>query len=543
MTTDTGSLPIAGRRVRIRRVRARSSATDAAPSVSAWLIVFCIVAIIVGVAAALSFYLHRGSLWEDEIIAITHANQPLPLFFIELLRNDIHPPLYFLQLDGWLALGDGSDRWALANSLSWAAISLVTMFAVARASHGPRSAWIAAALFALLPSFAWSAGTLRMYAALPACVLFAYYANRRWFETRSRRWLLTALVVEVVTAYLHAVEFYFIAFVVLGALAEAASMGRMRVPSLKFVRSVRMWLVAQIVFGLCVLPLAASALVRGSDAAAPDSIGVMLTTGGSLIAGWKTSGLPWARFGGSLVFVVLIWAGIAERGSRWRTLIVPIGAIAVALVVAALLKPIYKQPVFAANLLPFVVLGASAAAGRSRKALGFVVVCIVALACAAFPLASRQAQPEAYAAAAAMVRDSATPGDVVLVPNVSVYWGIARYAIGPHWGRPLSVLPPLNAEWTHLNDRLAKTFGADTPGRLGLVPTGNVVDHEGVRYVLGTAVGVDVHDAPHVWTVTRERYQVDLALDPRWKPSEAVAPGRYGDGELEVRRYDRSDAP
>ena len=540
MTTDAGSLSIAGAPIGVERARARSSSSD---SVSRGLLLFCIVAIIVGAAAALSFYLHRGSLWEDEIIAITHANQPLPLFFIQLLRNDIHPPLYFLQLDAWLALGDGSDRWALTNSLVWAAISLGVMFTVTRALHGPSSAWIATALFAVLPNFAWSAGTLRMYAALPACVLFAYYANRRWFDTRSRRWLATALVVEVVTAYLHAVEFYFIAFVVVGALAEAASTGRLRVPSLHFVRSVRMWLIAQIVFGLCVLPLAASALVRGSDAAAPDSIGVMLTTGGSLIAGWKTSGLPWARTGGSLVFLVLIWAGIAERSSRWRTLIIPIGAIVVALIVAALLKPIYKQPVFAANLLPFVVLGAAAAAGRSRKALGFVVVCIVALACAAFPLRSRQAQPEAYAAAAAMVHDNALPGDVVIVPNVSVYWGIARYAIGPRWGRPLSVMPPLNPEWLRLNDRLAKTFGADTPKHLGLVPDGDIVDSHGVRYVIGTAAAADTHDAPHVWTVTRERYQVDLALGPGWKVSDAFAPGSFGDGELEVRRYDRVDAP
>ena len=538
-TTHDGSLSIGGPHVGIGRVRAGSSPVA---SVSPGLVVFCTAAIVLGVVAALSFYLHRGSLWEDEIIAITHANQPLPLFFIELLRNDIHPPLYFLQLDGWLALGDGGDRWALTNSLVWAAITLGVVFAVTRSLHGVRSAWVATALFAVLPNFAWSAGTLRMYAMLPACVLLACYANRRWFDTRSRRWLLAALVVELATAYLHAVEFYFVAFIVMGALAEAASTGRLRLPSSRFVHSVRMWLIAQIVFGVCVLPLAASALVRGSDAAAPDSIGVMLTTGGSLIAGWKTSSLPWARIGGSLVFLVLIWAGVAERSSRWRTLVVPIGAIVVALVIAAVLKPIYKQPVFAANLLPLVVLGAAAAAGRSRKALGCVGACIVALAVVAFPLGPRQAQPEGYAAAAAAVRDAATPGDVVLIPNVSVYWGIARYAIGPHWGRPLSVLPPLNPEWTHLNDKLVRTFGVDAPKRLGLVPTGNVVESDGVRYVLGTATTADVEHASHVWTVTRERYQVDLALDSRWKAATSFAPGSFGNGELAVQRYDRSTA-
>jgi hypothetical protein len=534
--TATDALPHAGGPPRSMPV---SSA--AVPTVARGLLIFCLCAIGVGIAAALSFYLHRGSLWEDEIIAITHSNQPLPSFFIELLRNDIHPPLYFLQLDGWAALGDGGDRWALTNSLLWATISLCAVFAVTRSLHGARSAWIAAALFAVLPNFAWSAGTLRMYAALPACVLFAYYANRRWFDTRSRRWLATALVVEVATAYVHAIEFYFVGFIVLGALAEAISMGRLRVPSLQFARSVWTWLIAQIVFGLCVLPLAASALVRGSDASAPDSIGAMLTIGGSLVAGWKASGLPSARIGGSVVFVVLVWTGIAERSSRWRTLMIPVGAIFVALLIALLLKPIFKQPVFAANLLPFVVLGAATAAGRSRLALGFVVACIAMLACAAYPLASRQSQPEAYAAAAAAIRQQAVQGDVVVIPNVSVFWGITRYAVGPRWGRPLSVLPPLNADWLRLNDRLAQTFGTDMPRRLGLVPDGNVVGHDGVTYLVGTADPAVTRDARHLWVVKRERYHVDLALDPRWKESTTFVSATFGGGELEVQRYDRDD--
>ena len=54
-------------------------------------------------------------------------------------------------------------------------------------------------------------------------------------------------------------------------------------------------MIVQVAVGLCVLPLAASALLRGSDAAAPDSAGAMLTVGGALVAGWKTSGIGWLR--------------------------------------------------------------------------------------------------------------------------------------------------------------------------------------------------------------------------------------------------------
>ena len=526
-----------------RPVRSGTAAISAETSagISAGLRLFCVVAIVVGIAAALYFYGHRTSLWEDELIAVTHANQPLPLFFIEILRNDLHPPLYFLQLDGWLALGSDSDRWVLANSLAWAAISLVAVFFVTRAVHGPRAAWLATTLFAVLPNFIWSAGTLRMYAALPACVLFAYYANRHWFETRRARWLLFALLTEVVLAYTHAVEFFFVAFIVFGALVEAGVAGRLRRSTARFVESLPMWLLVQIVFGVLVLPLAMSALVRGSDASAPDSIVAMLTVGGSLFAGWKTSSIVWVRVGGSILFLVLVAAALVDRGSRARTLAIPLAALAVALIVGLVVKPIFKQPVFAANLLPFIVLGA-VAASRSRAGTVVIATCIVVLAVVAFPLALRQAQPEGYADAARWVRDRAKPGDVVVVPNVSVFWGVMRYAVGPDWGRPLAVMPTPNAEWARLNDKLARLFGPDVPKRLGLVPERNDVVRDGVRYVLGSDAVAETRDAAHVWLVKRERYKTDIQVDPRFRPAE-LAPATFGDGELRIERLDAARSP
>ncbi|MEO8936492.1 MAG: hypothetical protein ABI277_05105 [Burkholderiaceae bacterium] len=520
---------------------ARPSATGDFMSRTLWAI--CGIAIVVGVAAAVHFSLMRGSLWEDELIAITHANQPLPLFFIEVLRNDLHPPLYFLQLAGWQGLGFHTDAWVLANSLAWAAVSLGAMFFVAHKLHGIRAAWIATALFAVLPNFVWSAGTLRMYAALPACVLFAYYANRRWFDTRSPVWLAAAVIVEVLLAYTHAVEFFFVAFIVFGALVEAGAAGRLRLPSVRLAGSMRMWVIAQIVFGACVLPLAASALVRSSDASAPGSTIAMLTIGGGLVAGWKTSGLAWARMGGFAIFVLLLGAALSAHAGRWRTLAIPVAALVVAMMIAIVFKPMFKQPVFAANLLPFLVLGAAAAAGQSRPALVVVAGCIAVLAAAAFPLASRQAQLEPYAPAARWVRERAVAGDVVVVPNVSVFWGIARYAIGPRWGRPLAIMPPPNDDWTRLNERIARTLGPDAPKKLGLVPDSDFVDSQGVRYVIGDDAIVRTSDARHVWLVTRDRYKGDVKVDPRLHPSEIVNPETFGDGELLVRRLDRSDTP
>ena len=127
-----------------------------------------VLALVVGATGAIRYWAQRRSLWEDEVIAITHAFLPLPGFFVEVLRNDVHPFLYFLFLKAWSAFSFGSDRWVLASSLACAFASLLTLSWVAYRVHGVRAALWCAAIFAVLPNFAWAAGNLRMYAAIPA---------------------------------------------------------------------------------------------------------------------------------------------------------------------------------------------------------------------------------------------------------------------------------------------------------------------------------------------------------------------------------------
>ena len=106
------------------------------------------------------------------------------------------------------------------------------------------------------------------------------------------------------------------------------------------------------------LPLMGSAVVRGSDAGAPSSGLAILLEPGALVAGWGPSSILSLRIAG--LFLVCVRAGLAmkEPASRLRTLIVPIGALGLAIAVSMLAKPMLKVPVFAANLLPFLALGA-----------------------------------------------------------------------------------------------------------------------------------------------------------------------------------------
>ena len=152
------------------------------------------------------------------------------------------------------------------------------------------------------------------------------------------------------------------------------------------------------------------------------------------------------------------------------------------------------------------------------------------------------AQGTPYAAAARSVRDRARPGDVVVVPNVSVYWGILRYAVGPAWGAPaVGVSAPPNDQWSRPQRAHRPHAGCRRPAATwDSFPNGITWTAAGVRYILGENVAqARSADAPHVWLVTRERYQAAVKLDPRFTPSEVVGPETFGDGELLVRRFDR----
>lgn len=509
----------------------------------AWL---CGAAIVFGCLVMLLWWYTRTSFWEDEIIAITHANEPLPLFFVEMLRSDIHPPLYFLQLKFWHDIGLTSDAAALFNSVVCSLFSLAILFILARKVYGLTAAWYAAALFALMPIFAYGGGNLRMYGLVPGCVLLVWYANRAWFVSRQRTWLVWAVLFEIVTAYLHAIEFFFVGFIAIAACIECLVQARHSATQSNPGRNhgLRGWIVAQLVVLIGIVPLMGSAVTRGSEAVAPSGVLGSLTEPGALIAGWAPSDIWWLRLAGLAIFLFLAAAAMRERNSRARTLVAVIATLAVAIAVSILAKPMIKVPVFASNLVPFLVLGAAAgiAVRGGRFWRGGAVVCMFALAVAAIPLMRYQMTYDNYGETGRLVRQMAQPGDIVVVPNVSVYWGVMRYAVGENWGKPLSILPlEPNAQWRGLFNKL----GPKWTETLGLQPTSDHVVANQVTYVVGEDARKMTTGAQRVLVVQRNGYPVDVELGARFSRVSltypTVATGS-GHDDLAVSVWTRNDS-
>lgn len=138
--------------------------------------------------------------WEDEFIAATHAMQPFGRLLVNIVRNDVHPPLYFLQLHAWSLLGQ-SDIWLKLNSVLWSLAALASLWWTTSRLYGSRAALLATAIFAILPSPVYMADQLRMYAMLAFLIIWAFYFATITFggDGRGRKnpVLLTILLIAI----------------------------------------------------------------------------------------------------------------------------------------------------------------------------------------------------------------------------------------------------------------------------------------------------------------------------------------------------------
>ncbi len=466
-----------------------------------------------GLVSALLFLLARGSFWEDEIIAFTHGLQPLSTFFSEVLRNDIHPPVYFLLLKAWTSVTPDTDTWVLASSLLSALFSAAVIARVTCLRFGARAAWWAFALFVALPNFAWASGNLRMYALLPGLAVLMWHANARFLESGRKPWLAAAFLLEAALIYLHIIEFFFVAFIALGAWAVI----RERHPG----NTLRHWLLMQTGAAFLTLPILASALLRGSEPLPIPGLHGLVAMPAQLITGWKLAGNESAMAAGGAIFFGLLVFALANRAARASTLVTVCGALLASMLVALGGKPIFKPPVFTANLVPFLVIGGAAgiAGLASARARALALVPLAALGFATFSWSAHLLPRESYRPAAEHVAGQARPGDVVLVPNVSVYWGIVRYAVGPRWGHPLDVMPMTdNPAWAGLKKKL----GPGLAERLGLNPARDTIQHGGIRYVIGNTLSQGVAPGHSIFLVMRKNYRETAHLPQSVRPADVA---------------------
>lgn len=457
-----------------------------------------------GLSAAWTWLRARNSLWEDEIIAITHGLQHGWLFFSEILRNDIHQFVYYLLLKGWTSFNFGSDAWALSSSLILMVLNACLLAAVVRREFGPREALWASGVFCALPAFAWSAANLRMYALIPGLVLLAWWANRAVLRSTHKGAFLGLFLAEAALVGTHAIGFYFVFFLAIASALQGWSSSD---------RTMRKrWLLAQLGVAVVAAPLALATMLRGTPMHVESpSLWGLLGTGAELMYPEGVGDTPFLKAVGPLLLPVLILLGCWHRGARSLVLAMPVAALVVGVGVSALGKPMFKAPVYAAHLMPFLAIGAGVGiarlSGSIRPLIGLGVTGLAALSC--WQWIGHTHIPENFKPAGEYLQAHAQPGDVVVAPSLSVFWGVLRYSGQPAWGEPLTVMPlTSNSVWTRIKQKLGPTVSE----RLGLNPTTDTVEIRGVRYVIANQPASQPAAGGRIWVVHRVRYIEPVTL-------------------------------
>lgn len=118
---------------------------------------------VVALAALVRFYnLGASSLWYDEGFSAFVASEPIPELVAHTAR-DIHPPLYYLLLHGWIHLAGQSDFALAFFSLGFGVLSVALVIGLTRRWFGPLAGLLAGSAAAVSPFQIWYSQEVRMY--------------------------------------------------------------------------------------------------------------------------------------------------------------------------------------------------------------------------------------------------------------------------------------------------------------------------------------------------------------------------------------------
>ena len=381
---------------------------------------YLLIILLLGFALRL-YHLAHLSVWLDESHSIFAAHLALPEL-LQFVASRSHPPLYFLQLHGWIVLGD-SEFVVRFLSVVWGMVGIAALYALGRRFLGVRTGTLAALLLAVSPIHVWHSQDARMYTLLLSlAILSSYFLLRALTASRPALWLAYGLLAAG-TLYTHNT-----AALTLAAQALLAVIYIVATRQWQRLRGIALALTILAVLYLPWLPLAASQASRLQQQfwitpPAPRSI---LDTFAYLSSAFLFQNSPWHSnldtWPGSLLYLTYVgmfllgaWQVVCRRYHAlflFLLIVVPIaGEYAVSLV-----RPIYLNRtllVAAAPLLILYAAGTFQRPGWTRRAAHALLVLALALNVCSLANMFRSATKEGWREAARLVSDLAQPGEAI----------------------------------------------------------------------------------------------------------------------------------
>ncbi|MCI0578903.1 MAG: glycosyltransferase family 39 protein [Chloroflexi bacterium] len=174
---------------------------------------------LMGLAAGLRLVaIGRDSLWFDEAVSYLAASLPVSRILDNTVQSS-HPPLYYLLLHFWLALGPDTDGFARLLGVLWNVLLVPAVYLLALELFDQRRpAWWAAGLVAVSYFHVLFSHELRMYTQLMFLVTVGVWAYLRAVRTGRWAWWLLFVVSFATAVYTHLFAWLALAAVGLYAL-------------------------------------------------------------------------------------------------------------------------------------------------------------------------------------------------------------------------------------------------------------------------------------------------------------------------------------
>ncbi len=410
------------------------------------------IATILGVAVLLrSIGISSRWLWLDELMTVNWSVHGVWGALVNVLRFDIHPPLYYLQLSLW-ALAGKSDAWLMANSVAWSAAGVALLIYTASRVYDLRTGVFAGLLLAVAPMALSYADDVRMYSFIVFLIVWVWYAQERWLaQAPGRYWALWMIVSQASVAYSHSAGLVMLSGCVLYGAARVLAEHRKA--------AILRWFAIESTVLILVLPAIAIALARGATHPQRPDLAAFVQTWTLLTSG-NDVGALWAVTLGAFVFAYLIILAAFDKSIRLSSATLIFAPIIVAAIISYAFRPMWLPRIFL-PVLPFICLNIGvAAASRAGvpsltagfRTLGFTLLAAVWAAVGVSQQLTRE-KGDGYKPAAELVHSISQPGDVVLVDSDIDYWCFNWYYAGPNWGDPRHAFS-LNADWARMMQRL-----------------------------------------------------------------------------------------
>lgn len=387
--------------------------------------------VILAVAAALRLAaLPRRWLWYDELLSANFASHGPGETLLNVLRFDVHPPLYYLQLSLWAMLGR-SDAWLMANSVFWSLVAIGLLLVLAARRYGAVVGLWAAALLALSPAALAYADQVRMYPFIAALMILVWDTQERWLAKDRPLTALLLVATQLAVAYSHAVGVLMLSGCVL--------MSGMRLLAERDFSRLWRWIALESL----VLVLSAPAVLIGT---VHEVTHTTVPHPSALAATWVflSTGAP--HLGAAHLILAIVFLG-ALIALAWITptlrldlIALVAGPLLVAATISYALKPVWLDRIFV-PMIPLMALilargVAAPGAVRARRIAGAALVIAWLLIAVADP--TWRPKGDGYRPAAQRLRASIKPGDVLATRDQLGFWALMWCYEGPTWGTPLT---------------------------------------------------------------------------------------------------------